>query len=141
MWPIKCIITVLLIVWIFIVCVQGRIWSAFTGNLQYLSYFSQCIMFLFSVTCSGTVCVFRFCGHNSVSMMIHYLYSCLQISVTLLDMTIIRLLGHIMQIMQYRMSTYSVLGHVMAHLVEALCCKPEGGKFDSQWYHWNFSLT
>ena len=29
----------------------------------------------------------------------------------------------------------------MAQLVEALCYKPEGHRFDSQWCRWNFSLT
>jgi hypothetical protein len=29
----------------------------------------------------------------------------------------------------------------MAQLVEALCYKTEGCGFDSQWCHWNFSLT
>ena len=32
-------------------------------------------------------------------------------------------------------------GHAVAHLVEALRYKPEGRRFDSRWYHWNFSLT
>jgi len=34
-----------------------------------------------------------------------------------------------------------LLGHVVVRLVEALRYKPEGRSFDSQWYHWNFSLT
>ena len=33
------------------------------------------------------------------------------------------------------------VGHVVSHLVEALCYKPEGRGFDSLWCHWNFSLT
>jgi len=32
-------------------------------------------------------------------------------------------------------------GQAVAHSVEALCYKPEGCGFDSQWCHWNFSLT
>jgi hypothetical protein len=32
-------------------------------------------------------------------------------------------------------------GHAVAHLVEALCYKPEGRGFDSRWSHWNFSVT
>jgi hypothetical protein len=32
-------------------------------------------------------------------------------------------------------------GHAVAQLVEALCYKPEGRGLDSQWCHWNFSLT
>jgi hypothetical protein len=32
-------------------------------------------------------------------------------------------------------------GHALVQLVEALRYKPEGRKFDSQWSHWNFSLT
>jgi len=32
-------------------------------------------------------------------------------------------------------------GHAVAHLVDALCYKPEGRGFDSRWCHWNFSLT
>jgi hypothetical protein len=32
-------------------------------------------------------------------------------------------------------------GHMVAHLVEELRYKPEGRGFDSQWCHWNFSLT
>jgi hypothetical protein len=32
-------------------------------------------------------------------------------------------------------------GHTVAQLVEALCYKPEDPRFDSQWCHWNFSLT
>jgi hypothetical protein len=32
-------------------------------------------------------------------------------------------------------------GHAVAHLVEALCYKPEGRGFDSHWCQWNFSLT
>ena len=31
-------------------------------------------------------------------------------------------------------------GHVVAKLVEALCYKSEGGRFDSRWCLWNFSL-
>jgi len=31
--------------------------------------------------------------------------------------------------------------HAVAQLVEALCYKSEGRGFDSQWCHWNFSLT
>jgi hypothetical protein len=30
---------------------------------------------------------------------------------------------------------------MVAQLVEALRYKPEGHVFDSQWCHWNFSLT
>jgi len=33
------------------------------------------------------------------------------------------------------------LGNAVAQLVEALRYKPEGRGFDSQWCHWNFSLT
>ena len=33
------------------------------------------------------------------------------------------------------------MGHAVAQLVEALCYKPEGCRFDSQWCHWNFSLA
>jgi len=32
-------------------------------------------------------------------------------------------------------------GHAVVLLVEALCYKPEGRRFDSRWCHWNFSLT
>ena len=32
-------------------------------------------------------------------------------------------------------------GHAVAQLVEALRFKSEGHGFDSQWFHWNFSLT
>jgi hypothetical protein len=31
--------------------------------------------------------------------------------------------------------------HAVAQLVEALRYKPEGRGLDSQWCHWNFSLT
>jgi hypothetical protein len=34
-----------------------------------------------------------------------------------------------------------LLGHAIAQLVEALRYKSEGRGFDSQWCHWNFSLT
>jgi len=34
-----------------------------------------------------------------------------------------------------------ILGHAVAHLVEALRYKPEGRRFDSRWCQWNFSLT
>jgi hypothetical protein len=30
---------------------------------------------------------------------------------------------------------------LVVQLVEALCYKPEGHRFVSQWRHWNFSLT
>jgi len=33
------------------------------------------------------------------------------------------------------------LGYSVAHLVEALCYKPEGRGFDSRWGHWDFSMT
>jgi hypothetical protein len=33
------------------------------------------------------------------------------------------------------------MGHTVAQLVEALRYKPEGRGFDSQWCHWNFSVT
>ena len=36
---------------------------------------------------------------------------------------------------------YYKMGHTVAQLVEALRYKPEGSGFDSQWCHWNFSLT
>ena len=32
-------------------------------------------------------------------------------------------------------------GYAVAQLVEALCCKLEGRRFDSPWCHWSFSLT
>ena len=32
-------------------------------------------------------------------------------------------------------------GHAVAHLIEAMRYKPEGGGFNSRWCHWNFSLT
>jgi len=35
----------------------------------------------------------------------------------------------------------SLLGFVVAQLVEALHYKSEGHGFDSRWCHWNFSLT
>ena len=34
-----------------------------------------------------------------------------------------------------------ILGHAVVQLVEALRYKLEGRGFDSQWYHWIFSLT
>ena len=34
-----------------------------------------------------------------------------------------------------------IWGHVAAQLAEALCYKPEGRGFDSQWCRCNFSLT
>jgi len=34
-----------------------------------------------------------------------------------------------------------MMGHAAAQLVEALRYKPEGRGFDSQWCHWNWSLT
>jgi hypothetical protein len=33
------------------------------------------------------------------------------------------------------------MGHAVAQLVETLHYKPEGRRFDSRRYHWNFSLT
>ena len=36
---------------------------------------------------------------------------------------------------------YIWFGHAVVLLVEALCYKQEGRRFDSQWCHWNFSLT
>ena len=36
---------------------------------------------------------------------------------------------------------FSKTGHAVAQFVEALRYKPEGRGFDSQWCHWNFSLT
>jgi hypothetical protein len=33
------------------------------------------------------------------------------------------------------------MGHAVAQMVEALRYQPEGRGFDSQWCHWNFSLT
>ena len=33
------------------------------------------------------------------------------------------------------------MGHMVAQLVDTLCCKPEGRGFDSQWCQWNFLLT
>ena len=35
----------------------------------------------------------------------------------------------------------AMVGHAVAQLVEALRYKSEGRGFDSQWCHWNFSLT
>jgi hypothetical protein len=32
-------------------------------------------------------------------------------------------------------------GHAVAQLVETLRYKPEGGRFDSRWFHWRFALT
>jgi hypothetical protein len=32
-------------------------------------------------------------------------------------------------------------GYAVAQLVKALRYKPEGGRFDSRWCYWNFSLT
>ena len=33
------------------------------------------------------------------------------------------------------------MGYVVVQLVEALCYKPGGRRFDSRLCHWNFSLT
>jgi hypothetical protein len=38
-------------------------------------------------------------------------------------------------------SYFSVLGTMVAQMVEALRYKPEGRGFDSLWLHWNSSLT
>ena len=38
------------------------------------------------------------------------------------------------------MQNYVLLAYA-DQLVEALCYKPEDRGFDSQWCHWNFSLT
>ena len=32
------------------------------------------------------------------------------------------------------------MGHTVAKLVDALCYKPEGHRFDSRWCHSNFNL-
>jgi hypothetical protein len=37
--------------------------------------------------------------------------------------------------------TMVIVGHAMAHLVEALRYKPESHGLHSRWCHWNFSLT
>ena len=52
-----------------------------------------------------------------------------------MQMNFIILHGHILRIylLLYR--------HAMAQLVEALRYKPDGRRFDSQWFHWNFTLT
>jgi hypothetical protein len=34
-----------------------------------------------------------------------------------------------------------LIGYTVVQLVEALCYKPEGRRFNSWWCHWNFSLT
>jgi hypothetical protein len=36
---------------------------------------------------------------------------------------------------------FTVGGHTVVQLVEALCYKSEGHEFDSRWCHRNFSLT
>ena len=41
----------------------------------------------------------------------------------------------------FSVSTYILEGHAVVQLVEALHYKPAGHGFDSQWRHWNFSLT
>jgi hypothetical protein len=33
------------------------------------------------------------------------------------------------------------MGHAVAQLIEALRYEPEGRGLDSQWCHWNFSLS
>jgi hypothetical protein len=33
---------------------------------------------------------------------------------------------------------FSVRGHMVAQLVEMLCYKPNGRRYDSQWCGWNF---
>ena len=38
-------------------------------------------------------------------------------------------------------TTNHSLADVVAQLVDALHYKPEGRGFDSQWSHWDFSLT
>ena len=38
-------------------------------------------------------------------------------------------------------ASHIIRGHAVAQLVEALRYKPEGRGFDSQWCHWNSSLT
>ena len=45
-------------------------------------------------------------------------------------------------VLSYFLFVYNIIwGYAVAHLVEALRYKPEGHGFDSQWCHWNFSLT
>jgi hypothetical protein len=46
---------------------------------------------------------------------------------------------HLKYIKKKQQIHFSIWGHVVAHLVEALRYKPEGRGFDSRWCHWNFS--
>jgi len=43
--------------------------------------------------------------------------------------------------LRYYHSTSQTEEHVVVQMVEALHYKLEGHRFDSQWCHWNFSLT
>jgi hypothetical protein len=49
--------------------------------------------------------------------------------------------GHLQSKVEYKYVLEEQWGHAVAHLVEVLLYKPEGGGFDSRWCHWNFSLT
>ena len=74
----------------------------------YQSYFWHCIVLHYIGYCSGTVCVCRFCGSGSDSMLIHCLYSCLWMLVTCPDVTVMWLLGHFTHTVWYSVSTESV---------------------------------
>jgi hypothetical protein len=41
----------------------------------------------------------------------------------------------------FQVHIFFLVRHAVAQLVEALRYKPERRGFDSQWCHWNFSLT
>ena len=48
---------------------------------------------------------------------------------------------HVFHCCRLWISAWTLTGHTVAKLVEALRYKLEGCGFDSQWCHWNFSLT
>ena len=45
-----------------------------------------------------------------------------------------------LQIMSRYSKSLKIRLLMVVQLVEALCYKPEGREFNSQWYHWNFSF-
>jgi hypothetical protein len=80
-----------------IVRVQDRLWRTVTiyNTNNIISGITFCYFTL--VTCSGSVCVFMFCGRNC-SFMFCFQYSCLWISVTCHDVAVTGLCGHFTQI-------------------------------------------
>ena len=86
--------------------------------------------------------VFEICITNWKLMLWHTSYSLLLCGMVWICIFILGLSAlSEMELKLIILCIHDQLGHVVVQLVEVLCYKPDGHRFNYCWFHWNFSLT